>query len=160
MTDMQQQLTESQSGNVGFCPATLASCNAASLLLCLLQHMTDVQQQLTESLSGNAQLQAEEAELQQRLASQQSDLASVSSRLEEEQRFRNDAQTQLQTVSWCFTSLSAAWSLCDESAAHDSCMVSAWRLFDDCVVLTSVSLRFATAVSTNSDTALYRLTFS
>ncbi len=61
--------------------------------------MADVQQQLTESQSGNAQLQAEEAQLQQRLVSQQSDLASVSLRLEEEQRIRNDAQTQLQTVS-------------------------------------------------------------
>jgi regulator of replication initiation timing len=99
MADVQQQLTDSQSGTVGFCPTTVASCDAASLLLCLLQRMADVQQQLTESQSGNAQLQAEEVQLQQRLASQQSDLASVSSRLEEEQRFRSDAQAQLQTVS-------------------------------------------------------------
>ena len=61
--------------------------------------MADVQQQLAESQSGNAQLQAEEAQLRQRLAGQQSDLASVSSRFEEEQRIRSDAQTQLQTVS-------------------------------------------------------------
>ena len=61
--------------------------------------MADVQQQLTESQSGNAQLQAEEVQLQQCLASQQSDLASVGWRLEGEQRMRGDAQTQLQTVS-------------------------------------------------------------
>ncbi len=61
--------------------------------------MADVQQHLAESQSGNAQLQAEEAHLQQRLVSQQSDFASVNSRFEEEQRIRSDAQTQLQTVS-------------------------------------------------------------
>ncbi len=61
--------------------------------------MADVQQQLSESQSGNAQLQAEELQLQQRLASQQSDLASVGLRLEEEQSMRGAAQTQLQTVS-------------------------------------------------------------
>jgi len=52
MADVQQQLTDSQSGTVGFCPTTVASCDAASLLLCLLQRMADVQQQLTESQSG------------------------------------------------------------------------------------------------------------
>ncbi len=61
--------------------------------------MADVQQQLAESQSGNVQLHAEEAKLQQRLASLQSDLASVSSRFDEEQRMRGDIQTQLQTVS-------------------------------------------------------------
>lgn len=73
-----------------------------------MQRMTDVQQQLVESQSGHALLQAEEAQLQERLVSQQSDLASVSLRLEEVQRIRDDAQTQLQTVTQHFTCLSAA----------------------------------------------------